>query len=110
MPLGGLALANSLATVLETLILTWLIRARLGGLGGRALWASAWRIGIGAGIMCAALFGYLHLVPSGSPWVAVVGVVVGAGAFVSCTALLRSPELIGVLSAARAAARRRLER
>ena len=43
MPLGGLALANSLATILETLTLTWLLRRRLSGLGGKRFWASLWR-------------------------------------------------------------------
>jgi putative peptidoglycan lipid II flippase len=102
MPMGGLALANSLATILETLTLTWLLRRRLGGLDSRLAWASLWRAMLGAAAMCGVLYVFLHLVPAQSAWVSGGGgIVVGAGAFVLCTIFLRSPELDLVLAAVR---------
>ena len=102
MPLGGLALANSAATILETLTLTWLVRRRLDGLEGRRLWASLWRTIVGAVAMCGALLAYVRWMPVRSAWVlGGGGIVVGAGTFGLSTLLLRSPELALVLDAAR---------
>ena len=102
MPMGGLALANSLATILETLTLTWLLRRRLGSLGGGRAWASLWRVMLGAAAMCGVLYAYLRLVPVQSPWVlSGGGILIGAGTFVLCTILVRSPEISLVLAAVR---------
>jgi putative peptidoglycan lipid II flippase len=107
MPLGGLALANSAATILETLTLTWLARRHLDGLDGRRLWASLWRTTVGAAAMCGALLAYVRWMPVRSAWVlGGGGIVVGAGTFGLLTLLLRSPELALV----RDAVRRRLGR
>lgn len=101
-PLGGLALANSLATIVETLTLTLLLRGRMGGLEGRQLLSSGWRIVAAAAAMGGVLYGYLRLVPAQSPWVmGVSGVLLGAGVFGLVTMLLRSPEIDLVLSAVR---------
>jgi putative peptidoglycan lipid II flippase len=108
MPLGGLALANSAATILETLILVWLVRRRLGGLGRERLWASAWRTALSAGVMGAALWGYVGVAPAHPLWAAGGGVLVGGGVFLACSAFLRSPELSDVLGPALGAIRRRL--
>jgi putative peptidoglycan lipid II flippase len=106
MPLGGLALANSLATILETLSLTWLLRRRLGALGSRAFWASLWRSMLGAVAMYAVLIGLLRFVPAQSAWIrGGGGIILGGGVYLLSTALLRSPELGFVLAAIR---RRRL--
>jgi putative peptidoglycan lipid II flippase len=107
MPLGGLALANSVATILETLTLTWLARRRLDGLEGRLLWASLWRTVAGAAVMCGVLLAYVRWMPARSAWIlGGGGIVVGAGAFGLSTLLLRSPDLELV----RDAVRRRLGR
>ncbi|MFN2156160.1 MAG: murein biosynthesis integral membrane protein MurJ, partial [Anaerolineae bacterium] len=101
-PLGGLALANSLATIVETLTLALLLRGRMGGLEGRQLLSSGWRIVAAATTMGAVLYGYLRLVPAQNPWiVGVSGVLLGAGAFGLVTMLLRSPEIDLVLTAVR---------
>lgn len=102
MPLGGLALANSLATIVETLMLVLLLRGRLGGLEGRQLLSSAWRIGLGAVAMGGVLYPYLRLVPVQSAWIlGAGGVLLGAGVFGLVTMLLRSPEMDLVLAAVR---------
>jgi putative peptidoglycan lipid II flippase len=102
MPLGGLALANSLATIGETLALALLLRGRLGGLGGRQLLSSAWRIGLGTLAMGGALYAYLRLVPVQSPWLlGGTGMLVGMSVFGISTFLLRSPEIDLVLAAVR---------
>jgi putative peptidoglycan lipid II flippase len=102
MPLGGLALANSVATTLETLTLTWLVRRRLDGLEGRLLWASLWRTIVAAAVMCGALLAYVRWMSTHSAWVlGGGGIVVGAGVFGLSTVLLRSPELALVLNAVR---------
>ena len=102
MPLGGLALANSVATILETLTLAWLLRRRLSGLGGKQLWASLWRTAVGAAVMCAALLGFLRFVPTRSVWVlGAGGILTGAVVYAGCTLLLHSPELDLVLAAVR---------
>jgi len=69
-PFGGLALANTLATTLETLALLILLRARLGGLEGRRLAGAALRSGAASAGMGLALGGLL-------PWMGRLGVIAG---------------------------------
>ena len=107
MPLGGLALANSVATILETLTLTWLVRRRLNGLEDGLLWASLWRTIAGATAMCGVLLAYVRWMPVRSAWVlGGGGIVLGAGTFFLSTLLLRSPDLAFVLDAVRRRLRR----
>lgn len=114
MPLGGLALANSLATILETWVLGRRLRSRLRELeskeyGGGAdrwgstdLFGSAWRIGLGAALMGGALCAFVRLAPTTNAWLlGGGGIVIGAGVFVMATLLLRSPEPAFVLAALR---------
>jgi putative peptidoglycan lipid II flippase len=114
MPLGGLALANSLATIIETLALNGLLRPRLdgaredrpgpvwAGLGGRSLWGSLWRTAVGATVMAVVLWGFLRLVPAQNAWVrGLGGIVIGAASYGMVTWLLRSPEIAFALDAAR---------
>ena len=49
----GLALANSLATIGEMLALIYIVRKRLGGLGGKAMWVSISRMLVAAACMAA---------------------------------------------------------
>ncbi|HSN94647.1 MAG TPA: murein biosynthesis integral membrane protein MurJ, partial [Anaerolineaceae bacterium] len=53
--LGGLALANSVATGIESVILVLILRKRLDGLAGRSILDSAWKAIIGAILMGAGI-------------------------------------------------------
>ena len=76
---GGLALANTLATTIETLTLLWLIRPRLGGLGGRRLVGTLMRSLAATLAMAAALVVYLNLAGDASPWLLVSGGILVGG-------------------------------
>jgi putative peptidoglycan lipid II flippase len=94
MPLGGLALANSLATILETATLSLLLRRRLAAEGvpdaGRG---SVWRTVSGSAAMAALVWAFLRLSPTGNAWLlGGGGALVGLGSYVGVTLLLRSPE------------------
>jgi len=94
MPHGGLALANSLATFIETGWLLWLIRGRLGGLEGRWLLTGLAQSGLAAAGMAAALWLWLALWPDGPAWaVGGIGIGLGAAVYLALTALLRMDEL-----------------
>ena len=108
MPLGGLALANSLATIGETLALLVLLRRRLHGLAERHLWASAWRAAIASAAMAFALYVLLRTTPASwatsSPGAWALGgggILLGAAVCAFCTVLLGSPEIDLVLAAVR---------
>jgi hypothetical protein len=113
MPLGGLALANSLATILETATLSLLLRVRLAARqpadvdARHAPSGSAWRTAAGSAVMAAALWVFLRLAPTTNPWLlGGGGLIVGLGSYLGATLLLRSPEP----QLALAAIRRRLDR
>jgi putative peptidoglycan lipid II flippase len=52
---GGLALANAIATTVECGVLAWLLRQRLGGIGGAFLAARSMRIGAATLVMAVSL-------------------------------------------------------
>lgn len=60
---AGLALANSIAITLELVIALMILHRRLGRLGGRALWATAWRAGLAGVIMLAGMMLVLARLP-----------------------------------------------
>lgn len=65
---GGLALANSVATLLEMCLLIWLLNRRLGGLDWSRLLHTLWRSAAAGALMVAAVWGWLawantHLSP-----------------------------------------------
>lgn len=102
---GGLALANSTATLLEAFLLLMLLRRRLGGLDGRALAASVGRTALAAAAMGAALYPLAQWAaaqPEGVRLAVDVGALLGGVAiFVGVSALLRAPELGQVIALAR---------
>lgn len=62
-PIGGLALAMSIATAIESAVLWAMLRRRVGGLDDRRVLGSAARTLLASGIMAAALGAYLALLP-----------------------------------------------
>jgi putative peptidoglycan lipid II flippase len=85
MPHGGLALANSLATALEALVLFYLIRRQLEGVQGRSIADGLLRFGlsaVGMGLALAAWLGFsagMNLWLVGLGGVALGGLVYGLG-------------------------------
>jgi len=100
LPLGGLALAHSLATTLECAILIFILSRRLNGMEGRAIWSAAGQAAIGAAVMGLALWGLLLFTTNVTPWLVVLlGVVVGGGVYAAVLGLVKVPELKQVISA-----------
>lgn len=102
---GGLALANSTATLLEALLLLILLRRRLGGVDGRALALSVGRTALAAGVMGAALYPlaqWAAIQAAGMQMAAdAIALLGGVALFIGVSALLRAPELGQVVALAR---------
>ncbi len=95
---GGLALASSIATILEMLTLLALLRRRMGDLDTRRIAASLARIVMASAVMGAALVAFANwLAPRGTLFVAVGGAALGAAVYFIVTAALRSEEIGFVL-------------
>jgi len=93
-PHGGLALSNSVATLLEMAGLFALLRPRLGGLEGAALRSAVGRSAAAATGMAAALGAWLRLTAGGPAWLAGGGgAILGAGVYLIIAVLLGAEEL-----------------
>jgi putative peptidoglycan lipid II flippase len=93
-PHGALALANTLATTLEMVVLVWIMRGRLRGLAAGRLWAGAWRSLAASAGMGAALALWLPATAGRSLWVVGLGgVVLGGAVYAVLAVVLRAPEL-----------------
>lgn len=93
MPHGGLALANSLATLLECSALIFLLRRRLGGLEGKRLFSAASQALLVSAVMGLAVWGGLTLTAGLALWLKIlVGVILGGGIYSLGLLLLRVPE------------------
>ncbi|HMN26658.1 MAG TPA: lipid II flippase MurJ, partial [Caldilineaceae bacterium] len=98
---GGLALANSLATTGEALLLLWLLRRPLKGVDGRQLWSATVSQVAGSVLMGVVLWGWLEwaqtvLTPTSATvqaWLITLGgLVLGALVYGGVTLLLGSDE------------------
>jgi putative peptidoglycan lipid II flippase len=93
-PLGGLALANSLATALEAAALFVMMRKRLNGIEGGHILRGAIPFSIAGGLMALTLFGWLHFSETLSVWILVpVGIAIGGAVYFGVLIALRVPEL-----------------
>jgi putative peptidoglycan lipid II flippase len=102
MPLGGLALANSLATFLEMTGLLVLMRRRLKGLEGRTLLAGLSHSALAVAGMSLLLGGWtLAAVHLRLAVYAVGGIALGGGSYAAILWLLRVPETRQVMRVAR---------
>jgi putative peptidoglycan lipid II flippase len=97
-PFGGLALANSVAALLEMVALLALIQRRLGGLEGRRMLVAFGRSGLAALAMGAALAGWQALLPgAGTLLLGGGGIVVGTVVYLGAALALRAEEPRAVL-------------
>ncbi len=93
MPHGALALANSIATTLEMIVLLVLLRPKLGGLNMSRLFSGAFQTGIATVAMAAALWGLqLLLLNADQRLYGLVGMGLGAVVFGAMVLVLRMPE------------------
>jgi len=97
---GGLALANSLATGLESLILLVLVRKRLQGINGHEILNAGLISLAGSAVMGLAVYGFITVVPLSSRIVSLIGgVVIGVIVYALVLWLLRVPEFTSVQKA-----------
>jgi len=88
-PHAGLALANSVATLLEMLGLLALIRRRMGGLEGQRMLVAVVRSGLASLAMGAVLLGWQAALPdAGSLVIGAGGVVLGVVVYLGAALLL----------------------
>jgi putative peptidoglycan lipid II flippase len=92
-PFAGLALANTLATTLETVTLLVLIRPRVGGLDGRTMVASLSRAAVASLVMGLVLWALLPLIDRVGLLVGTLGAIALGGAlFWGVAWVIRSDE------------------
>lgn len=104
---GGLALANSIATILEMFVLLYLLRPRLHGVDGRTLARSAVKMLVGAFVMSIAIVLYSSTPLAGTPFLLLLGgIVLGGGAYLVTMLMLRSDEIGLAVSLARRSSNR----
>jgi len=97
LPHGGLALANSAATALESLVLIGLMRRRLNGLNGGYIWKGVSIAFLGTALMAGGVIGWQMFFGDGSHWVALFGALgVGVVIYVGLMWVLKMPELLGM--------------
>ncbi len=94
---AGLALANSIATILEMIVLVVLLARRAEGLPWGELGASFGRITLSAGAMGIVLWSFLYYLGESSAWlVAMGGIALGALMYLLASLLVRAPEPLGI--------------
>lgn len=109
---GGMALATSLAAVLNLVLLVAALRRKLGGIGGRAVGVCLARSLVGAGLMAPAVLGVSRVMihgagQTGAELALGVAASMAAGGVIYLLAglVLRSPELHMLLNALKARVR-----
>jgi len=96
---GGLALANSVATILETGILFFILRARMVDIDAGRILGSLARITVGTGAMGGAIILVVGAFNArGAVLIAILGAGVGAAVYFIAMMLLRSEEVEFILS------------
>ena len=99
-PLGGLALANSFATALETATLFILMRRRLNGIEGKSIADGAWRFGLSGLGMAIGLLFWIQFTGGMNRWlVALGGVALGGVIYFAGITILKVPEITTITNA-----------
>lgn len=94
LPLGGLALANSLATAIEATVLFIVMRKRLNGIEGNHILRGAIPSFVSASAMALTLFYFLIYGKNLTVWILVsIGIVIGGFVYFAILFILRVPEL-----------------
>jgi putative peptidoglycan lipid II flippase len=97
-PHGGLALANSLATALETVGLLFFMRRRLNGIEGKKIWQGSLQAASAALVMGGGVLGWLALSAGKPDWImASGGLLVGAAFYGAVVLALKVPEAHSLL-------------
>lgn len=101
-PFGGLALANSVAALLEFAVLLILIRRRMNGLQGRRMVRAVLKSGLAALIMGIALLGWRAALPDAGVLIrGGGGILLGLASYLVAAILLQSEELQAITRLAR---------
>jgi putative peptidoglycan lipid II flippase len=95
--LGGLALANSLATAIESVILILILRKRLAGLSGRSILDGAWKAVIGTVFMGAVILVLTTIFEGRSLLTLFSGVLAGVLVYGMAMYLFKVPEFRQIL-------------
>jgi putative peptidoglycan lipid II flippase len=99
-PLGGLALANSLATALEAAALFIFMRKRLNGIEGKSLADGAWRVGLAGLGMAVGLLAWIQVSAGWTRWLVTLGgVALGGVLYFAGIVVLKIPEVKTIFSA-----------
>ena len=94
LPLGGLALANSVATAVECIALLQILRKRLNGLAGRQILQTGWQALVGSAVMGLGLLGWMALFNEQSKYLVLGGgVIIGLLMYAGMLWLFKVPEL-----------------
>ena len=94
MPHGGLALANTLATALESIGLLYYMRKRLGGLHLKVIGNGVGKAVLATAAMAAAIFAWLWFTHAMAVWlIALAGVGIGCAVYLAVMFLAKAPEL-----------------
>ena len=99
-PVGGLALGNSLATALEATALFIFMRKRLNGIEGRSILDGVWRVGLAGLGMGICLLIWIQLSGGMNRWlVSLGGIALGAVIYVTGVIVFKVPEIKIVMAA-----------
>ncbi len=93
MPLGALALANSLATFVEMTALILLLRGKIHRLMDREGWLSLARTALSSAAMAGALLVWIRLLPTDSKWIlGLGGIAAGLAVYLAVSLAIGSQE------------------
>ncbi len=87
--IGGLALANSIATGLESIVLLIILRKRLSGLEGRKLFQLLWKVLLSVSVMGIAIWWLVDFKELSNGLTLVIGAIAGVGIFAFSLLVLR---------------------
>lgn len=93
-PHGGLALANSLATSLEALVLLLLMSRRLQGINARDILQAGWQTLIAGMVMVSGIAIWIWMTQNAPSWlIALGGILIGAALYIGVALLIGNREL-----------------